>query len=48
MGKAKLIIWPESAISDLEINQQQFLTMMDDLAAGKTQLINYRYRRCAP
>lgn len=40
LGKAKLIIWPESAIPDIESDQQQFLTMMDDLTrANHSNLI---------
>lgn len=31
IGRSKLIIWPESAITDLESNEQTFLGEMDDI-----------------
>ncbi|MGL6018437.1 MAG: apolipoprotein N-acyltransferase [Gibbsiella quercinecans] len=35
MGKAPIIIWPESAIPDYEAAQNGFLTMVDDLMRAK-------------
>ncbi|AEX53040.1 apolipoprotein N-acyltransferase [Rahnella aquatilis] len=40
VGKSSMIIWPESAISDIESDQQGFLSMVDNLyRAHGTQLI---------
>jgi len=47
IGKASMIIWPESAIPDIESDQTGFLTMMDDLLRAKhssliTGIMDYR------
>ncbi|PBI78228.1 apolipoprotein N-acyltransferase [Rahnella victoriana] len=40
VGKSSMIIWPESAISDIESDQQGFLSMVDNIyRAHGTQLI---------
>jgi len=40
LGKANMIIWPESAISDIESDQQAFLSMVDNIYRSHgTQLV---------
>jgi apolipoprotein N-acyltransferase len=40
VGKSSMIIWPESAISDIESDQQGFLSMVDNIYRSQgTQLI---------